>query len=338
MQQTISIPAISIVIPTYNIENYINQCLETVLSQTFKDFEVIVIDDYSTDRTVEVIESYQSRFDGRLRLYKFPKNTNDGAATPKNFGLHHARGKYVIFIDGDDLLTANALNDFITAAEKFQADLVFPESFIRFSDQGRLPKQSEIQIQYQRKPEIRVKEPTLVGSSPVDKVRQYIAGEVSDFYWSKFTRREFLLDHEIEFSKMPVRHDSIFSFSCFVLGRSVRIPTIANGYRIGRKNANSGREGKWDETKIRKWLCDILMGTRDLRNFCQSLEIFAQDLRLEYDVINWFLRHEFALSSPQIYSSETPERIKQILIAEALKDPVGFIPVFAQIFNMANGK
>ena len=336
MQQTISIPAISIVIPTYNIEKYIGQCLDTVIAQTFKDFEVIVIDDCSTDRTVEVVESYKSRFDDRLRIYQLPKNTNDGAATPKNFGLHHAHGKYIIFIDGDDLLTANALNDFITAAEKFQADFVFTESFVRFLDQGRLPTQSEIQIQYQRKPEIQVKEPTFVDSSPIDKARQYIAGEVADFYWNKFTRREFLLDHRIEFSKMPVRHDFLFSFSCFVLGKSVRIPSIANGYRIGRKDANSNRDGKWDETRIRRWIRDIFMGARDLGNFCQSLAIFIQNPQMECDVINCFLQREFSLSLRNIYTSESPERIKQILIEETMKDPEGFIPVFAQIFNMAN--
>lgn len=329
-------PAVSIVIPTYNLENYIGQLLDTILAQTFKDFEVIVVDDYSKDRTPDVVESYRSKFEGRLKFHQLPKNSDDAAATPKMFGLNHARGKYVIFIDGDDLLTANALESFITAAEKFQADLVYTDSFLQFVDRGRIPKNSELTIHHQRKPEDRIKTPTLVDNSPAEKVKKYLGGEVPGFYWNKLIRREFLLDYKIEFSKMPVRHDTLFSLACFVLGRSVRIPQIANAYRQMRKDANSARDGKWDEVRIRRWIRDILIGARDLRNFCQSLGIFLDDPRLEYATITWFLQDELRLAAKRMYASENPIRIEQIIIEEAMKDPVGFIPVFAHLFNMAN--
>ena len=62
------IPAISVIAPMYNVEKYISECLDSLLNQTFKDFEFIIVDDRSTDRSAEIVESYISKFDGRLRL------------------------------------------------------------------------------------------------------------------------------------------------------------------------------------------------------------------------------------------------------------------------------
>ena len=70
MQQTISIPAISIIIPTYNAEKYIGELFESLLYQTFKDFEMILIDDCSTDRTIEIIERYIPRFSGGGGIFR----------------------------------------------------------------------------------------------------------------------------------------------------------------------------------------------------------------------------------------------------------------------------
>ena len=64
------IPAISLITPSFNVEKYIGQCLNSILNQTFGDYEVMIIDDGSTDRTVEIVESYIARFDGRLRLIR----------------------------------------------------------------------------------------------------------------------------------------------------------------------------------------------------------------------------------------------------------------------------
>ena len=333
MQQTISIPAISIVIPTYNIEKYIGQCLDTVIAQTFKDFEVIVIDDCSTDRTVEVTKSYISKFvKGQLRIYQLKQNTNDGATTPKNLGIKFARGKYLMFLDGDDLLTSNALNDFITAAEKFQADMVFTESFGQFKDAGRLPNRNEIQIYHQLKSDLLIKTPTLDEIDLTEKVLQYISGGIIGFHWNKIFRREFLLVNGLKFSPLPVREDAIFCFECFCLARSVRIPSIANLYRIGRNQSLSSREGDIGETKIRKWILSTLVGASEIQKFCQQSNLH----QFSYRVTNWFIKDNFRLYMPIIYQNMNPERIQQIIIEESSKDPAKFIPVLAQIFNIAN--
>jgi glycosyltransferase involved in cell wall biosynthesis len=90
-----SSPLISIIMPVYNGERYLSQAIESILDQTYKDFEIIAVDDGSTDHTPHIIESYP-----KIRYFF---QTNSGPASAKNFGIKHARGEYFAFLDADDL-------------------------------------------------------------------------------------------------------------------------------------------------------------------------------------------------------------------------------------------
>ncbi|MBR1579435.1 MAG: glycosyltransferase family 2 protein [Selenomonadaceae bacterium] len=104
-------PTVSVIVPMYNAENFIKPALESLLTQTFTDFEVILIDDCSTDRTLEIAKTFD---DPRIRLVVNEKNLgNPGSA--RNVGLEHAIGEYVYFMDDDDLLLPNCLETFIDA-------------------------------------------------------------------------------------------------------------------------------------------------------------------------------------------------------------------------------
>ena len=81
-----NVPEVSIIIPLYNAEKYIAECLESVLAQTFKNFEVIIVDDCSTDNSCTIVESYIPKFSGRLKLYHMEKNSGSGALA-RNKGL-----------------------------------------------------------------------------------------------------------------------------------------------------------------------------------------------------------------------------------------------------------
>jgi glycosyltransferase involved in cell wall biosynthesis len=94
-----SVVLVSFLIPTYNRANLLPQCIESILSQTYKNIEIIVIDDASTDGTEDVINS---KFKGRVKYYK--NNVNRGVAYSRNLGLSYANGKYIGLLDSDDLL------------------------------------------------------------------------------------------------------------------------------------------------------------------------------------------------------------------------------------------
>lgn len=113
-------PFFSIIIPAYNLENYIAAALQSVLVQTFQDFEIIIVDDGSSDETVSIIQSFH---DPRIRLVS---QVNGGVSRARNAGMKKAVGAYIAFLDGDDywsVITAAGISSF----EK--ANIFFPRSF-----------------------------------------------------------------------------------------------------------------------------------------------------------------------------------------------------------------
>ena len=90
-------PTVSVLIPSYNHEKFVRECIQSVLNQTFQDFEIIITDDGSTDHTTDVIESFD---DPRIKLFKFHKN--QGATVAANNCIRHATGKYIAMLSSDD--------------------------------------------------------------------------------------------------------------------------------------------------------------------------------------------------------------------------------------------
>ncbi|MBR0262196.1 MAG: glycosyltransferase family 2 protein [Selenomonadaceae bacterium] len=129
------LPKISVIIPLYNAEKYIGDCLESLLVQTFQDFEVIVVDDCSTDNSVAIVQSYAEKFGGRLKIARTKKNSGGGGYVPRNLGLNLSRGEYVIFMDSDDAVTPDALEKLYTTAKKFDADVVGCEKYYDVPEQ-----------------------------------------------------------------------------------------------------------------------------------------------------------------------------------------------------------
>ena len=113
-------PCISIVIPVYNVQDYLSQCLDSLMEQTFPYFEVICVNDGSTDGTADILEEYTSS-DTRIKVYT---QENKGAGAARNAVMQHAAGKYMLFLDGDDWFEKNMLEVLYRKAEETQADVV----------------------------------------------------------------------------------------------------------------------------------------------------------------------------------------------------------------------
>lgn len=111
-------PLVSIIIPTYNVERYIEECIDSLLKQTYKRIEIIVIDDGSKDATPYLLKSYEERI--LLKLNK--KNQGQGAV--RNHGLEQANGEYILFVDSDDWIDVEAVEILIGKALDTEADLI----------------------------------------------------------------------------------------------------------------------------------------------------------------------------------------------------------------------
>ena len=115
-------PDISVIVPVYNTERYLPQCLDSILSQSFKDFEVIVVNDCSPDNSDVIIDEYASR-DQRVKPLHLGKNVGLGFA--RNAAIDMAVGKYLVMVDSDDYLNLGALKTWFDAIEEFETDVVF---------------------------------------------------------------------------------------------------------------------------------------------------------------------------------------------------------------------
>ena len=111
-------PKVSIITPTYNAEKFIEETIKSVSAQTYENYEHLIIDDCSSDLTVNIIEKYQS-YDNRIKLIKAP--TNGGAAEARNIGIKSASSKYIAFIDSDDIWEENKLKKQLEFMEQTQA-------------------------------------------------------------------------------------------------------------------------------------------------------------------------------------------------------------------------
>ncbi len=114
---------VSIIIPIYNLENYIEYCLNSVVNQTYKELEILCIDDGSTDKSAEIIKRFAAS-DSRIKYFY---QDNAGVSAARNKGLDEATGEYVMFVDGDDYLHLRTIERFISEAELSFADIICGE-------------------------------------------------------------------------------------------------------------------------------------------------------------------------------------------------------------------
>ena len=112
---------ISVIVPFYNTENYIGDCLLSILNQTFTDFEIICIDDGSTDNSLEIVKNFAQK-DNRIRIIHFDENC--GVSHARNVGLSEVKGEYVLFIDSDDTLELEAMGECYAIAKRLSLDML----------------------------------------------------------------------------------------------------------------------------------------------------------------------------------------------------------------------
>ena len=112
---------ISIIVPIYNVQKYLDRCMKTLLNQTYRNIEIILVDDESPDECPKMCEEY-AKIDQRVKVIH---KKNGGLGFARNSGLEIAQGKYIIFVDSDDYVTENMCHLLYEAAKKYEADVVY---------------------------------------------------------------------------------------------------------------------------------------------------------------------------------------------------------------------
>lgn len=187
---------ISIVIAVYNIEEYIMDCILSVTSQNFEDYEVILVDDGSTDNSGDICETCA---DDRISVYH---KENGGLSDARNYGLSKAHGEYVLFVDGDDKIFPDTCEHFYNVAKQTDADIVIGEA--------QLSNPIASMERYER-----IARETFVMNKAYTG-KEYLSGCLEKGAlrvdaWRHFYRREFLTDNKLYFQKGIAHEDEEFT-------------------------------------------------------------------------------------------------------------------------------
>ena len=113
-------PLLSVIVPIYNVEDYLNECIESIIKQTYKDLEIILVDDGSTDKSGIICDEYVKK-DGRICVIH---KTNKGLLEARLTGVEKAKGKYITFVDSDDWIVENMYEDLLRTLETSNAEIV----------------------------------------------------------------------------------------------------------------------------------------------------------------------------------------------------------------------
>ena len=198
-------PKVSIIIPFNNVEDYINQCLDSVLSQTLKDIEIICVNDASPDKSKDIAEQYAMR-DSRVRVISHVKNQGLGPA--RNTGVENATASYIMFVDSDDVVTTNMAEKLYSEMISKHVDMVWCNIGAISDDSTMRKKGSDI--------------PTGV-FSPTDILADSQLYQILLPSWNKLYKKELI--HDVK--QMPIVSEDQ-PFLAVVLGRCERISVIAD--------------------------------------------------------------------------------------------------------------
>lgn len=290
-------PAVSVIIPMYNMEKYIGECLDSILAQTFKDYELLVVDDCSTDNSLEIVESYIPKFDGRLNLIRSEKNSGSCPGIPRNIAIDLARGEYIMFIDADDAVTPTALEELYPIAKKFDADILHCQKYYELMEDVSVKDKKNLKEVSEERAEF-VTEPVLMFESLAERVEDYGFHRAMPVPWNKLFRRKLITENNITFPKFHAGSDIFFNFFALCLAKNVvHVPNI---YYIYRQRTNSVcRKELPSDRLVQYWSDHVLQGMSLLDKFMDRFELFRDHAEYKYLIfetpMHYGLWHMFPL-------------------------------------------
>ena len=284
-------PAVSVIVAMYNAEKYVGECLTSLANQTLQNFEVIVVDDCSTDSSCALVENFSVTFGDRLKLAKLAKNSGC-AGIPRNFAMEAARGKYIYFLDSDDFLTETALEELYNVAEKFNADVVHAEKCFAFFDEDGKSSAEPISNQTGNF----VTEPTLETFDIGERVTAFTQKKFMWWACNKLIRRKFIVDNKIKFSALRSFEDFVFAFKCLTVAKNyVRVPFVSYYYRL-RKNSLSHEN--IDGVEISVIAIEVV---KALDNFMGSQKFFRNNPQYRYAILDFFIQERLEVIAKNLF-------------------------------------
>lgn len=258
-------PILSIIVPGYNVEDYIDDCLQTIVNQSFTEYEVILIDDESPDNTGVIMDQYAEKYDNFRVIHKI----NEGISVARNIGIKESRGEYIAFVDSDDLLSPSAYQQLVGSLEKTHSDIAVG-GVKRFNSKKNVYSflHRKAILDGMNQTSI-LKHPELVYDTTV---------------WNKVFKKSLLIDNDILFPEGVIYEDIPFTLEAHLNAKSIDIIDHIVYYWRWREGENlSWTQQRNDLELYNQRLASIKNGL-DIINKYHAEQLIIPFLKKAYEV------------------------------------------------------
>ncbi len=231
---------VSVVVPVYNSAEYMHKAIESILSSTLNEIELVAVDDCSTDNSVELLEEYKKKYGEKIRIVRQSENCRQGAA--RNEGIRVSGGEYIAFVDSDDYIEPDMLQSLYNTAKAENAELCGGDFFIT-AEKGDAPK--------------RVEYSTFCAKEDRSAYRSFLKG--CGMFWTRIYKKSFLLDNGIFFPEKTFYEDAYFNFyACLLANKVAKVDKCFYHYvqREGSTVQNRNAPHQYERIKIADLIYD----------------------------------------------------------------------------------
>lgn len=216
---------VSIIIPIYNVSAYVEECLSPILNQTYKDIEIIIVNDKTKDDSMAVITNIINRQKDEHNIKIIEHPVNKGLSAARNTGIEHSTGDYLYFVDSDDKITIDCIEKLSNAAKESQADIVVGDYKVEGSDAYFPP--------------LKLKSSFIKENSKI--IKAYMREKIYVMAWNKLVRTEFIKQNKLYFKEGVIHEDCLWSFQCACMAHNMAIVKEQTYiYRIRTNSITSG--------------------------------------------------------------------------------------------------
>lgn len=302
---------ISIIVPVYNVEKELERCIDSLINQTYKNIEIILVDDGSTDTSSDICEEYKMKYSNIKVIHK----ENGGLSSARNCGITNSDGMYLMFVDSDDYINEKACEKFAEAVKKDKVDIVIGEA--RKTEKNKITLYKHDAFEEKK----------------IYNNKEYIniAIKNNEFYapvWFNMYRREFLLQNNLFFKEGILHEDMEYLPRIFLCANNIKKISYVFYEYIIRENSITNRKdytknikdifeiyGDWyemfekiEDKKIKKMLNCVLSKyfISSCRNFNVSQEVYPRNINKKFLIRNTlnfkeFLKTLFFIFSRRLY-------------------------------------
>lgn len=262
------------------------------------------------------------------------KKNFGNACVPRNEGLKISRGKYIYFMDADDLILENALETLYNYAENYNVDVIYMHKYFRFDVNAENPFPDKTTIKIAATFNEELPRPVLVSDNMAERIIDHLNFKIHVMPWLKFTKRDFLIENEIYFPKIKSGEDDLWTMK--ILCKAKKILRIPDAFYIWRNNPDSlTRSKKVGAKKIKHIMTFSIIGMKFMKEFLHEEKFFQENPQYWYAWAGRMIQGGFNGIFPELANSQ-PHEVFKVFYEQFAQDTGEHAELIAYLCSMIN--